>query len=131
MAERIRWVQPPKSLLCVEIWSRFEVFGFLENITTFREGVNFQKIEILKIEMGSSGWRGSIRLAEAVWSALVQNLLNSGKNKYSKRVQTNLIIHPSLLPADAGNYIFKLPIECPSGPILSGVTLYKVCRAGL
>ena len=65
MAERIRWVPPPKSLLCVEIGPRFEVFGFLENLTTFRGGANFQKNKILKIEMGSSGWRGSIRLAES------------------------------------------------------------------
>ena len=36
MAERIRWVPPPKSLLCVEIGPRFEGFGFLEILTNFR-----------------------------------------------------------------------------------------------
>ena len=74
-------------------------------ITTFWAGANFQEIKISKNEMGASGWRGSIRLAEALWCVFVQNFGNTGKIKYAKRVQKNLEIHPSLLSADAGNYI--------------------------
>ena len=41
--------------------------------------------------MGSSGWRGSIRLAEAVWYALVDKIRTSGKNQIFKNSAKNLI----------------------------------------
>ena len=47
-----------------------------------------KNIEILEIELGASGWRGSIRLAEAVLSKLAQHIWTSGKTQICKKSVT-------------------------------------------
>ena len=92
MAERIRWVQPPKSLLCVEIWSRFEVFGFSEKLTTFRVFGKFNRIPgtlcyhtfAIRFE---NGGRGCVRLAEAFCPQVPEKIVTVPKNQILFRKQ--------------------------------------------
>ena len=134
MAERIRWVQPPKSLLCVEIWSRFEVFGFLENITSFwfldritRWGGIPRTLRNCTFNIRfENGWRGCVRLAELFWLRYSENKVIERKNQilFRKQILWRISIisiptilpyyigAPSLLPADAGFYILYYAMWC-------------------
>ena len=85
MPEQIRWVPSPENLVFVEIWSRFWLFGFLENLTTFRAGANLENMFFFY-------WDGGVRADGCVSSRRYRSWsrwtwLNSGKNKYAKRVE--------------------------------------------
>ena len=58
-----------------------------------------------------NGGRGCVRLAEALLQDRTQNIVTSPKNHFFENSVKNLIIHPSLLSADAGNYIKHINVE--------------------